>query len=228
MPIQANGLWVVTSKVFEISLPALRVDHSLRYHLPAHLVEHVDYITPGVKSIMLRKRNSKNALNKRGWKPGHGSPGGPWQHLPPPFMMPKGPGYNSLLNNCSMAVTPACIAALYRVPPGSKAHPGNSLGIFEEGDTYAQTGNSRPRKCSPGKNTYSVADLDLFFSNFTPYIPQGTHPILNSIDGGHAPVDVTLAGGESDLDFQLAYPLVYPQTITLYQVDDDNYNNGGM
>ena len=31
------------------------------------------------------------------------------------------------------------------------------------------------------------------------------------------------AGGESDLDFQLAYPLIYPQTITLYQTDDLNY-----
>ena len=35
------------------------------------------------------------------------------------------------------------------------------------------------------------------------------------------------AGGESDLDFELAYPLIYPQTITLFQTDDDNYANSG-
>ena len=29
-------------------------------------------------------------------------------------------------------------------------------------------------------------------------------------------------GGESTLDFELAYPIVYPQEIKLYQVDDPN------
>jgi tripeptidyl-peptidase-1 len=79
------------------------------------------------------------------------------------------------------------------------------LGIYEEGDYYAQE------------------DLDLFFANFTPYIPQGTHPSPAFIDGAEAPTDTANAGGESDLDFELAYPLIYPQTITLYQTDDLYY-----
>lgn len=79
------------------------------------------------------------------------------------------------------------------------------MGIFEEADYYAQE------------------DLDLFFANFTPYIPQGTHPTPAFIDGAEAPTDTANAGSESDLDFELAYPLIYPQTITLYQTDDCDY-----
>ena len=117
-------------------------------------------------------------------------------------------GLDSLLNdlkNCDVAITPICVKALYQVPTASTANPTNSLGIFEEGDYYAQK------------------DLNLFFRNFTPYIPQGTHPTPAFIDGAEAPVRVKDAGGESDLDFQLAYPLIYPQTITLYQTDDIFY-----
>lgn len=114
------------------------------------------------------------------------------------------------LADCDVHITPACIKALYGVPdtpeyPGGKPRADNSLGIFEEGDYYAQ------------------ADLDLFFANYTPSIPKGTHPIPAFIDGAEAPIDTADAGGESDLDFELAYPLIYPQTITLYQTDDVFY-----
>lgn len=56
----------------------------------------------------------------------------------------------------------------------------------------------------------------------------GTHPTLKSIDGGKAPVPVGDAGGESDLDFQVAYPIAYPDEIVLYQVDDSNYSSGPL
>lgn len=48
---------------------------------------------------------------------------------------------------------------------------------------------------------------------------------MDAIDGAVAPVPVKQAGGESDLDFQLAYPIVYPIEIVLYQVDDPVYAN---
>jgi tripeptidyl-peptidase-1 len=87
------------------------------------------------------------------------------------------------------------------------AQEGNELGIYEEGDQYDQE------------------DLDLFFRAFASNIPNGTHPILNSIDGGVAPVAPVDAGGESILDLQLAFPLVYPQKINLFQVDDQIIGN---
>lgn len=78
------------------------------------------------------------------------------------------------------------------------------MGLYESGDYFAQE------------------DLDLFFAKFLPYIPQGTTPKVDSVDGGHAPVPVhdKYNTGESDTDLELAYSLIYPQTVTVYQVDD--------
>ena len=145
---------------------------------------------------------------KRGYsKRGFGMTKGSGAPIPPKHRPP--PGSLKLLNeleSCDVAITPICIKFLYQVPPNlRKPNPSKSLGLFEAGDYYAQE------------------DLDLFFRNFTPYIPQGTHPIPAFIDGAEAPVPVADAGGESDLDFELAYPLIYPQTITLYQTDDIFY-----
>jgi tripeptidyl-peptidase-1 len=115
------------------------------------------------------------------------------------------------LSTCDVFITPACIQALYKLPNTSDIYSAagpradNSLGIFEEGDYYAQE------------------DLDLFFANFTPSIPKGTSPIAAFIDGAEAPINLEDAGGESDLDFELAYPIIHPQTITLYQTDDEFY-----
>lgn len=110
---------------------------------------------------------------------------------------------------CSNNVTPACIKALYKIPDNTLNHSSNSLGIYETGDYYAQE------------------DLNLFFAKYTPNIPNGTHPALVSIDGGLAPVEPKFADGESDLDLQVAYPLIHPQGVTLYQTDDKIYTISG-
>jgi tripeptidyl-peptidase-1 len=68
---------------------------------------------------------------------------------------------------------------------------------------------------------YTQLDLDSFFTNFTRYIPNGTHPIAANVDGGQQSTAVPFqASGEADLDLMLAYPIIYPQTITLYEVDE--------
>lgn len=113
-----------------------------KYHLPSHIRPHIDYITPGVKGIHVHS----DELHKRSWKPehhgGHGEHGGPfgWQppkHRPAPHM----PKYGNELATCDVAITPACIQALYDFEPLSpyaEVSPNNSMGIFEEGDFYAQ------------------------------------------------------------------------------------------
>ena len=71
---------------------------------------------------------------------------------------------------------------------------------------------------------WSQGDLDSFFTTFDPRIPNGTHPIDNDIDGGVAVTDDPADdGGEVMLDLDLAYPIVYPQTITVWDEDDLNY-----
>lgn len=115
---------------------------------------------------------------------------------------------NNNVSACDVLITPACIRALYQVPLPQLYRPvsvTNSLGVFEEGDYYSQE------------------DLNLFFANFTPWIPNGTHPTPQFIDGAEAPVPVADAGGESDLDFELIYPLIWPQKVSLYQTDDEFY-----
>ncbi|KAF2090832.1 subtilisin-like protein [Saccharata proteae CBS 121410] len=172
------------------------------YHVPRHIQHHIDYITPGIKLIAPDKGKSKG-LKKR-------APNGQKSHL---LKQHKGSWnghrHGRNLSNCDVAITPDCISALYHIPPVNYTvpNPNNSMGIFESEEQY-----------------YSQVDLDVFFANFTPKIPQGTHPILASIDGAPGPTtDLSDAGGEADLDIQLAYPIIYPQTITLYDTDDSLY-----
>lgn len=166
------------------------------YHLPKHIQEHVDYITPGVKLLApfdntFEKRDGPTRSRNR-------QPMRHWPAWPGPFN-------SSDLSVCDVAITPACVAALYRIPPAyGKPVAGNSMGIFESELQY-----------------WAQEDLDSFFTNFTKRIPNGTHPIDINIDCGVATTtNLSLAGGEAELDLMLAYPIVYPQTITLYNVDD--------
>ena len=71
---------------------------------------------------------------------------------------------------------------------------------------------------------WAQEDLDLFFTRLATHIPNGTHPIGDLIDGGVAKTtNLSEAGPESELDFQLSYPIVYPQKITTFNVDDLHY-----
>ncbi|PCG93932.1 hypothetical protein PENOC_085330 [Penicillium occitanis (nom. inval.)] len=163
-----------------------------RYHVPKHIKEHIDYITPGIRFPFLQKRNA----------------------LKDPLRIPTPPHIQAKLAtsaaNCADAITPDCIAQLYQIPPVTIApSPDNSLGIFEEGDQYNQT------------------DLNSYWAAYPSYgIPNGTAPILKSIDGGTAPG--SLVDGESNLDFSLAFPIVYPQNVTLFQTDDQYWSAFGQ
>lgn len=178
------------------------------YHLPKDLRRHIDYITPGVKLLapvqsLREKRDAilaKNGIEKRInhsllKTEGRG-----------PYSFSNGTNSTNALSTCDVTITPACVAALYQIPPTSLTpNPNNSLGIFESELQF-----------------YTQADLDDFFTNFTSgAIPNGTHPVAANVDGGQQSTeDPYYAGGEVSLDLQLAYPIVYPQTITDYEVDD--------
>lgn len=47
--------------------------------------------------------------------------------------------------DCSEVATPECVAALYNIPPADKAHPNNSMGLYQKTSFYQER------------------DLDLFF-----------------------------------------------------------------
>jgi len=185
------------------------------YHLPTHVRDHVDYITPGLKLMAGGKTSSGQRsptrrdidLEKRGFRTG------PNQNFSQPSIIKtlskdlfSGATTNTLLSMCDTAVTPPCIAAMYNITQATKAAKGNELGIFEEGDYYA------------------AEDLIEFFALFAQNIPLTTAPKLEGVDGGFAPS--LYAGGESDLDFQISYPIIYPQNSILFQTDDIFYAMG--
>jgi hypothetical protein len=69
--------------------------------------------------------------------------------------------------------------------------------------------------------------MNQFFEAFAPYVPVGTEPIPAPINnaviqqGKFHPS----TNGETELDLQIMYPIVYPQTITLYQISPKHYED---
>ena len=178
----------------------------IRYSLPHHVREHVDYITPGLKLLTPSSSRKDPELQKRIF--GVTSKD---KHITKPELKALPESLTKLLALplsalCDIAAIPLCIKTLYNITTPTKAAAGNQLGIFEDlNDMYSQT------------------DLNDFFAILATNIPQGTHPTLDGIDGATAPATVANAGPESDLDFQISYPIIYPQNSILFQTDDDVY-----
>ncbi|KAL5374438.1 hypothetical protein DPSP01_011967 [Paraphaeosphaeria sporulosa] len=189
------------TEYFELDDGEMKIVSCDQYHLPSHLLEHVDYVTPGVKGLHLKTSNieiSEKVPSKRDSKKA-------FRRGISEASLPSQRNTSSL-DTCDQMITHECIRALYNIPfPDQKAdvNPNNTMGIYLLSSAYAQQ------------------DLDMFFSNFTPYVANGTAPIVSSINGGVAPVDVLHAGSEACMDLQLAIPLIHPQNATVYQVDDD-------
>ncbi len=64
------------------------------------------------------------------------------------------------------------------------------------------------------------------------YIPNGTYPEERLVDGAigaveDAPEQKIRVGLESSLDFDSAWPLIYPQGTVLFQEDDEWYETHG-
>ncbi|KAI2616243.1 subtilisin-like protein [Hypoxylon sp. NC1633] len=209
------------------------------YHVPKQVREHIDYITPGIKlmgygntqDLPLKKRRGADAssgprfgqpvsekdfaglMSKRSRQFPRRTTGvnveGPMRFANPVEPADAESGNYTLPGGCDEYVTPDCIRELYGIPKGSKKHSDNRMGIFQ----------------SLGQH-YTQYDLNTFFWSFTSDIPNGTHPELFSVDGGEgATTNLYLAGSEANLDFQMAYGLIWPQEPVLYQVDDEWYQS---
>lgn len=157
-----------------------------RYHLPSHLSHHIDHVKPGVTlSGPLSKVVTETA------KLPHFPRAADTTSKPPPNISATS------LTDCGTWITPACIKALYNIPDAALNHPNNTLGVFEYGTPYNQL------------------DLDLFFSHYAPWVPNGTHPTLASINNATAPGKPNVHGSGAVIDLDLLFSLTYPQTVTL-------------
>ncbi|MCJ1355544.1 MAG: hypothetical protein MMC33_005536 [Icmadophila ericetorum] len=182
-----------------------------QYHVPKHVQEHVDYITPGIKLIPVVKRSVKRSTkveqrslsSVKGVQRTSSPPESVNVHFMPQAAMALPPD----LRGCGVNITPPCIKALYHIPDATRATPDNSLGLFEQGSYF------------------NKEDVNLFYAQYAPYVPQGTFPIPALIDGANYSVslDSSFNSGEANIDIDMAYSLIYPQEVTLYQTDDQIY-----
>lgn len=184
----------------EGQLLAAGADH---YSVPEDLAEHIDFVFPGVVLGELKTRRSglggtgsKTRKNKRSSTAS---------------VQQRRQTGSGNATTCAELLTPACIKALYGLPAADKAHANNSLGLFEQ------------------SSWYQFEDLDLFFATHAPDIPQGTRPLNLSVNqaawfyNDTGDVYATFPD-EADLDVEVAWPIVYPQSVTVFQVDDVYYN----
>lgn len=157
------------------------------YHIPSHLQDHIDYITPGIKLVTADKSSGKSSdgRTKRGLFSLPILENSPKDAITALGSSSTASAATTDLSTCDHVMVPACIAAMYNISQATKAAAGNELGIFEQGDYYSPT------------------DLQTFFQTYAPNIPASTRPILKGIDGGYAPT--FSAGAESNLDFQVSY-----------------------
>ncbi|TDZ38617.1 Aorsin [Colletotrichum spinosum] len=195
-----------------------------KYHLPEHLVDHIDIITPSVhfdQRLGHQRKNTKHELSpehveelkkrqlaKRSMAGGRKNPA--IQGSPDSGFGPKQGAVvqNALmdLGQCDSMITPDCLRALYATPPGTLKSSNNTLGIVE----YTP-------------QAFLQSDLDMYFKEFEPRL-TGQTPIVTLV--GNAVVQTTNQSfrfnGESALDLQFAMTLIHPQQTTLYQVGDLN------
>jgi len=161
-----------------------------QYHLPRSLQRHIDFITPGLKLLAPSKSMEKQVKKAS-------------QKSPPP-------GFSFGTQYCDQAITPDCLKALYHFTDSNitTPNPNNAIGLYEgSAQRWEQT------------------DLNIFFANVTHgRIPKNTAPLNYAIDGGQSQTNHTLVsdgnGGEILLDIDLAYPIVYPQKVAIWDEDD--------
>ena len=89
---------------------------------------------------------------------------------------------------------------MYNIPAASRNASTNQLGMFEV--------NSQK---------FSQDDLDKFYQTAATNVPTGTGPQVHNIDGASATTNQSGAGLEATLDLEIAIPLIYPQSVQIYQ-----------
>ncbi|MCJ1417209.1 hypothetical protein MMC32_003549 [Xylographa parallela] len=177
------------------------------YHIPKHIQEHIDYITPGIKLTPVVKRSVKPKRESSISSKPAGRTSSPAGSDDLQSLSPSAMNLPPAIQGCGMNITPPCIKALYQIPDATLKSPGNSLGLFEQGSYF------------------NKQDLDSFYAEYAPYVPQGTYPVPQLIDGANFSVSLNSSfnSGEANIDIDMAYSLIYPQTVTLYQTDDQIY-----
>jgi tripeptidyl-peptidase I len=164
------------------------------YSLPENIQKHVDYITPASKKLHIDGQPRKIQRKNRS------RPSEPGDRISMKYRR------QLKRQNCSEIVSPDCIRGLYNISLGTLAIEGNDLALYE---TQLQR--------------FSQQDFNDFAKVYASFM-NDTVPIYRSINGGKPQTNTTsMDGGEVMLDFDIAWPIIYPQKIIVYEVDDEPY-----
>jgi tripeptidyl-peptidase-1 len=123
------------------------------YKVPKAVSGHIDYVTPGVKFMAMRdtpgmeKRDLVAPIRRPISRPMPAdllakikqNPGKYTRPKPAPFVViSNAESDTEATSDCGSTITPACIKAMYGITAGTTKTAGNTLGIYELGDIYAQ------------------------------------------------------------------------------------------
>ncbi|KAH9850386.1 subtilisin-like protein [Lenzites betulinus] len=169
------------------------------YHLPEHVREHVDLVTPTVhfEKVKLKGhgKRKRSLAAAKGYKRPHGAP---------THQMTWTPDTDNA-TNCDKAATIPCFRALYQFYPDLQETSRNTIAVVELAD-----------------QTLNADDLQTFLKMFNPdaagslptFVPidlDSPYPDFNETDQDFI--------SEPDLDFELAMGLLSPQQpVLLHQV----------
>ncbi|OAA73082.1 Peptidase S8/S53, subtilisin/kexin/sedolisin [Akanthomyces lecanii RCEF 1005] len=163
------------------------------YSLPTEIASFVDFVYPAVSLGQVQRRDAPAPVKGAADKYAVTEP-----------LRPLAQGVIDRLNSnksvgCDEVITPQCIRDMYKIPLENNPEYVNSLGIWETEDTFDQE------------------DLDIFIEKYAHNVPKGTKPQLALINGATAPVRQEDGGGESLLDLDMAYPIIQPQNVVIFQ-----------
>ncbi|KAI0675267.1 subtilisin-like protein [Trametes maxima] len=171
------------------------------YHLPEHVSQHVDLVTPTVhfgaitaSTTASRGLHAKRSLTRRA---GLRRPSGALKTA-----------VKETSDKCDEQITLSCIRELYDFNYDLVAADRNTIGVVEV-----------------GTQNYNEDDLDEFFKRYAPD-QVGSRPTLISVDGGYENTSTTDGDliGESNLDFELVMGLLgHKQQVFLYQDGGDDF-----
>ncbi|EUC42563.1 hypothetical protein COCMIDRAFT_103191 [Bipolaris oryzae ATCC 44560] len=175
------------------------------YYVPVSVVEHVDFIWPGIILSHEMESDSNASLRKRGVpdvRPVTQQGGIPVV----PLQLESNLGTKTTVpcTNNHSALEPACIRDLYGIP--HKPAPWNPK------YTHAIYAN--------GIEKYKQEDLEIFWSAFAPEVPKGIVPKQILIDGAPDPRSKNTSAGDVFINLSLTIPLVSPNTVTIISPDD--------
>lgn len=181
------------------------------YYIPKALQGHIDFITPTVHFDSNTQREKKRKRTKRALPECH-------DNIIRPAIIPCltcAPGMNpsdpeTYIGDCAKSVTPACLRALYGLPDPDTIKPFTDarvpLGLVE----FSPASQYPP-------------DLDDFFIKYTGSCYGKGQPRHISINGGvpypdpeNHPEHFT----EPDGDIEIAWSIVYPNDVAIYQIGD--------